>query len=97
LPRAERGGRGGRWALDEASPFETVRVLDPYPLANVNDRTLSDLKRAFAAFAKTRVVQQWAGMIDVRPDAVSRASSLPPGSPVMVSASAPRRVVWRPI
>jgi glycine/D-amino acid oxidase-like deaminating enzyme len=59
-----------RWSLDEATPFEAVRVLDPAP----NERALSEarvgLTAAFPAFAGMKVVQSWAGLMDVTPDAV---------------------------
>ncbi|HSU05406.1 MAG TPA: FAD-binding oxidoreductase [Acetobacteraceae bacterium] len=59
-----------RWSLDTPSPFETTRVLDPDPITALNDRALASLTKAFPAFAQARVAQQWAGMIDVTPDAV---------------------------
>ena len=59
-----------RWKLDEPSPFEAVRVLDPAPLPKLNERALASLTQAFPVFAQARVAQQWAGMIDVTPDAV---------------------------
>ena len=69
-----------RWRLDEPSPFERVRVLDPAPEASFNDAARASLATVFPAFAKARVAQQWAGMIDVTPDAVpviSAVDSLP--------------------
>ncbi len=69
-----------RWRMDEPSPFEAVRVLDPYPLERVNNQALTALRQAFPFFGKVRVAQQWAGMIDVTPDAVpviSPVSSMP--------------------
>jgi glycine/D-amino acid oxidase-like deaminating enzyme len=59
-----------RWRLDEPSPFERVRVLDPLPVRHYTDGALSRLARDFPAFAKTKVAQHWAGLIDVTPDAV---------------------------
>ncbi len=69
-----------RFALERASPFEQTRVLDPEPIVAVNARALGALRRAFPAFGQARVAQQWAGMIDVTPDAVpviSGVSALP--------------------
>jgi len=69
-----------RWSMDETSPFEAVRILDPYPLPRVNTDALSALQKAFPMFEKVRVAQQWAGLIDVTPDAVpviSPVSSVP--------------------
>lgn len=58
------------WALDAKSPFEEVRMLDPAPEPSVNAEAVSAAKAAFPAFRDMKVVQQWAGMIDVTPDAV---------------------------
>jgi glycine/D-amino acid oxidase-like deaminating enzyme len=59
-----------RWALDRASPFEATRVLDPTPDAASNARAIARMKALYPAAAGLRVVQQWAGLIDVTPDAV---------------------------
>jgi glycine/D-amino acid oxidase-like deaminating enzyme len=57
------------WRLDEISPFERVRVLDPAPVPSLNHEGLNNLRRAFPAFAGARITQNWAGLIDVTPDA----------------------------
>ncbi|MBV9116879.1 MAG: FAD-binding oxidoreductase, partial [Acetobacteraceae bacterium] len=59
-----------RFPLDRPTPFEAVRTLDPEPITAVNDRALASLRRSFPVFREARVAQQWAGMIDVTPDAV---------------------------
>jgi glycine/D-amino acid oxidase-like deaminating enzyme len=59
-----------RWSLDEATPFEAVRVLDPAPKQGILQEARTVLSRAFPAFAKMEVAQSWGGMIDVTPDAV---------------------------
>ncbi|UDL96197.1 FAD-binding oxidoreductase [Lichenihabitans sp. PAMC28606] len=56
--------------LDEVSPYETTRVLDPEPDRRYNREALAHLVKTVSAFASARVVQDWAGMIDVMPDAV---------------------------
>jgi glycine/D-amino acid oxidase-like deaminating enzyme len=69
-----------RWRLDEPSPFERVRVLDPEPEPSLNEAARASLAEVFPAFANARVAQQWAGLIDVTPDAVpviSPVGSLP--------------------
>ncbi len=58
------------WSLDEASPFEYDRVLDPVPSKKRQDKALADLTAAFPIFAKAEIAQRWAGYIDVTPDAV---------------------------
>lgn len=58
------------WALDETSPFERCRVLDPDPNARIAARALAAAQRAFPALAGAEIAQRWAGCIDVTPDAV---------------------------
>jgi glycine/D-amino acid oxidase-like deaminating enzyme len=59
-----------RWAMDEPSPFEAVRVLDPTPDAARSEKAVARMKALFPAAAGMQIVQHWAGMIDVTPDAV---------------------------
>jgi glycine/D-amino acid oxidase-like deaminating enzyme len=69
-----------RWSLDEATPFEAVRVLDPEADPFVLDRARASIGAAFPAFRDIRIEQSWGGMIDVMPDAIpviSEADSLP--------------------
>jgi glycine/D-amino acid oxidase-like deaminating enzyme len=58
------------WAPDAVSPFEKVRILDPVPSETFNHKALADITRAFPAFAQSRILQSWGGLIDVTPDAV---------------------------
>jgi len=59
-----------RWSLDEPSPFEYNRVLDPIPSKAMTDAALAALTKVFPVFAKAEIAQRWAGMIDVTPDAI---------------------------
>jgi glycine/D-amino acid oxidase-like deaminating enzyme len=59
-----------RWALDEASPFEAVRTLDPEPDQFVLDRARTAVAEAFPLFRGMAVAESWGGMIDVMPDAI---------------------------
>ena len=59
-----------RWALDERTPFESVRVLDPKPVDWVLDEALKSLKACFPVFEPIEIVERWAGCIDATPDAV---------------------------
>jgi len=59
-----------RWRMDEASPFEYCRVLDPKPAFSLQDKALDNLRRAFPVFEKAEIAQRWAGAIDVTPDAI---------------------------
>lgn len=58
------------WAMDEASPFEYTRVLDPKPSAAIRAKVLKAVREAYPVFAQARIAQTWAGLIDVTPDAV---------------------------
>lgn len=59
-----------RWKLDETSPFEQVRVLDPAPDASVLNGAAAQLAQVFPAFAAMKVAESWGGLMDVTPDAV---------------------------
>lgn len=59
-----------RWALDEPSPFEYHRVLDPKPSRQRADEAWNNLTRVFPAFKTAAIEQRWAGCIDVTPDAI---------------------------
>ena len=59
-----------RWAMDEASPFEATRILDPEPNPAIVEESRKNLVRAFPAFASARIAQSWGGLIDSTPDSV---------------------------
>ena len=58
------------WELDEASPFEYTRVLDPVPSKRVAAQVLKAARESYPVFEKARIAQRWAGLIDVTPDAI---------------------------
>lgn len=58
------------WDGDQVTPFEQIRVNDPAPVEKVTKRALARLTAAFPTFAQAKIVQQWAGRIDVTPDIV---------------------------
>jgi glycine/D-amino acid oxidase-like deaminating enzyme len=60
----------GRWQLDDESPFEAMRVLDPKPVDRILDQAEAELKAMFPRFRETKIVERWAGLIDTTPDAV---------------------------
>ncbi|SLN76122.1 NAD(P)/FAD-dependent oxidoreductase [Oceanibacterium hippocampi] len=68
--------RSTDWSLDEVSPFEQCRVWDPAPDPAVLERARQKLADAWPILADLRVAEQWAGMIDVTPDAVPVISSV---------------------
>jgi glycine/D-amino acid oxidase-like deaminating enzyme len=59
-----------RWSLDEETPFEQMRVLDPIPSPKLLAEARNSLSQAFPVFAGMKIAESWAGMIDVTPDAV---------------------------
>lgn len=59
--------RGGP---DEISPYERTRVLDPSPNVKMTQAAMNRLSEAFPVFRGAIIAQQWAGFIDVTPDAV---------------------------
>jgi glycine/D-amino acid oxidase-like deaminating enzyme len=59
-----------RWALDEVSPFELVRVLDPEPVRDILDDAERHLKEYYPVFKPMKIAERWAGCIDAVPDAV---------------------------
>ena len=93
-----------RWALDEASPFEAVRVLDPAADPPILERARASIAEAFPAFREVAVAESWGGMIDVMPDAIPvisavdrcRGFSSRPGFPATASASGRGRAGWWP-
>lgn len=59
-----------RWHMDEATPFERVRVLDPAPVPGILAEARANLARDFPGFAAMQVADSWAGLMDATPDAV---------------------------
>ena len=67
---------GRPWSLDEISPFERVRVLNPHPDDSAVESALSDLARFFPAFKGAKRSNRWAGLIDATPDALPVISAV---------------------
>lgn len=59
-----------QWNLDESSPFEKQRVLNPKPSSRVLEEGLRNLRKSFPGFAKARIAESWGCAIDVTPDAI---------------------------
>ncbi|MEA2739953.1 MAG: hypothetical protein QOH05_3260 [Acetobacteraceae bacterium] len=69
-----------RWNLDQPSPFEAVRVLDPPPHRRILEQARAYVTKAFPVFHSMRVAESWGGMIDVTPDGlpvISGVDALP--------------------
>src|SRR5579872_2167358 len=65
-----------KWALDEATPFEAVRTLDPAGDPFVLERAKASIAETFPAFKNVGVAESWGGMIDVMPDAIPVISAV---------------------
>ena len=65
-----------RWHLDETTPFEAMRVLDPEGDPVVLDRARASIAESFPAFRGIRIAETWGGMMDVMPDAVPVISAI---------------------
>lgn len=62
--------RPKKWSMDEVSPFEQIRILDPAPSQEALKVALKSLVQAFPVFKDRRIEQGWAGAIDATPDAL---------------------------
>ncbi len=58
------------WSLDEASPFEQRRVLNPAPNPKALQHIRKHLDATFPELAGIPLVESWAGMIETTPDVV---------------------------
>ncbi|MBT9383364.1 FAD-binding oxidoreductase [Pseudooceanicola sp. CBS1P-1] len=69
-----------RWGPGKRSPFEAVRVMDPPTVPALNAEALENLSRAWPAFRAARIVEAWAGTMDITPDSnpvIGAAPGLP--------------------
>jgi glycine/D-amino acid oxidase-like deaminating enzyme len=65
-----------RWQLDETTPFEQVRTLDPAPSERLIGQGVDNLAKAFPAFKGMKVAETWGGLIDATPDGVPVISAV---------------------
>lgn len=56
------------WAMDEVSPFERQRILQPEPEKQVLRQMRAALERCFPEIAPAAFVETWGGMIEASPD-----------------------------
>lgn len=68
-----------KWALDKASPMESVRILDPKPDQATIDETLRRARLLFPELGATLLQNSWAGYIDSTPDGVPVIEEVAPG------------------
>lgn len=58
------------WLPSDVTPFEHCRVLDPEPSQKALRQAWASARKALPALDAAEIVQSWAGMIDVTPDAI---------------------------
>lgn len=58
------------WNSGEVTPFEAIRTMDPVASQGFTRAALRNLTRRFPGFAKARVLNEWAGVMDATPDAI---------------------------
>ena len=66
----EEAGQARRWRPDQVTPFEDCRVLDPAPSQKALRSGWAAARKAFPVLEGVEMVQSWAGLIDVTPDAI---------------------------
>ena len=74
-PGGLEGWRSGhetlaRWSLDQPTPMEHMRILDPRPDAAMIAETFARARALLPALANIPVTAEWAGYIDSTPDGV---------------------------
>lgn len=72
----DEAGIPNRWPLDQVSPFEHNRTLDPTPNKRMVDKAFEAAKRACPSLGEAEIAQRWAGCMDVTPDAVPVISAV---------------------
>ncbi|EEE38439.1 FAD dependent oxidoreductase [Rhodobacteraceae bacterium KLH11] len=64
------------WLPTDVTPFEHCRVLDPEPSQKALRRVWAKARKAMPVLDRAEIVQSWAGMIDVTPDAIPVISAV---------------------
>jgi glycine/D-amino acid oxidase-like deaminating enzyme len=65
------------WLLDQPGPFEMTRILNPNPVRQELHSAKQNLISAYPSFGELQIAEEWAGMIDVTPDAIPIISAVP--------------------
>lgn len=58
------------WKLDQVTPMEKTRILDPRPVAKTIHETLRNARSLLPALKNAHIQAEWAGYIDSTPDGV---------------------------
>lgn len=74
-----------RWAMNEVSPFESLRTMAPVHNDGTLDECLGWIREEFPVFQQSQPIERWAGTIDVASDQIPVISPVPamPGLFVM--------------
>ena len=59
-----------RWELDQSTPFEEMRMLNPDPSEWMIRKSFEGLKSTLPDFVDARITHRWGGVIDATPDGV---------------------------
>lgn len=59
-----------QWSLDDVTPFEKTRVLNPEPSQKVLRGIRRNIDTMFPQLGDTPIVESWAGMVETSPDVV---------------------------
>lgn len=68
-----------RWADDDVSPFERMRILNPSPNFSKTAQMAIDFAETFPQLGEVRIAKAWSGMIDTMPDVVPIVDRAPIG------------------
>ena len=66
-----------RWDGQTPTIFEKERILNPAPVVKLLDQARANIAASFPFFKELSIAEQWAGMIDVTPDALHVISETP--------------------
>ena len=75
-----------KWQLDEVTPFEKNRVLDPHPSSRILSQLRANVARYHPQLADVPVLETWAGMIESSPDAIPILSAAPSPEGLFIAA-----------
>jgi glycine/D-amino acid oxidase-like deaminating enzyme len=65
-----------RWQVDQRSPFEVVRTMNPAPDKKLMVDVMHSARTLFPALKDAKTVETWAGMIDFTPDEIAVISTV---------------------
>lgn len=70
----EQMGVPSSWRMDEVSPFEKMRVLQPTSNDSLVQQAVDDIQRMLPAFKGMRLADAWGGALIATPDNIPTAS-----------------------